>query len=322
MNIFKSYLLPALLACYSIAPSSAQVAGNVVSAAANSNFFDDYKITPPDLSKPPLQVSQPTGNSVVLTADVMINVEASSYTAIFSTTQEGTSLESSIQEIDKRINGFLDALKANGIPEENLHVDFISLVPLYDVELVNKTFSNNAEEVESGFVVKKNIHIYFKDLEMLDGIITHAAKRSIYDVVKVDYNIEAIKLAYDTLRSEAQKIIEQKKEIYNRMGLIAQVVNLTEGYDCAYPAQRYSSYTAFHQKKSGVEKVEQNPNLKIRSKEKVKTIYYDRIPYNDFDMVLNSDVAAPMVQFYYQLKVRCNVFPKPQNDENDTASND
>ena len=42
----------------------------------------------------------------------------------------------------------------------------------------------------------------------------------------------------------------------------------------------------------------------IKHSDKHKTIYYNRIPYNQFDMVINADYAEARVQFYYTLKVR------------------
>ena len=42
----------------------------------------------------------------------------------------------------------------------------------------------------------------------------------------------------------------------------------------------------------------------VKYSDKNKTIYYNRIPYNQFDVVLNADFVEPRIQLYYTLKVR------------------
>ena len=315
MNIRKLMslaLITALLTGISI-DVLAQAAGN--RSMANVGYSHQRPQVPINPSpRTNLSVSDPSQTSIVLEADVMINVPASSYVAIFSATQKGESVAATDEKMNARINKLSAKLEEQGVPKEDIHVDFISLVPMYDVEMVNKTFSNAANEVASGFLMKKNIHVIFKNHRLLDAIITYAAESEIYDIVKVDYNVDNIKLAYDSLRQEASRIIDQKRQIYHDMGLTTKVVNLSEGYNCSYPVERYASYTVFHKGKSEEKAIAQNQNLKVNRLEKNNTIYYDRIPYNQFDMVLNADSVEPMVQFFYKLKVRYSVAPEKEDE--------
>lgn len=293
--------------------------GNIIHDPLSDSYHTRSVINDPQNVH--VNVVEPKQNSIVLEADVMINVQASSYVAIFAVTQDGKDVASTDSAMNSRLDIFNEGLKEVGISMDNVHVDFISLIPKYEVEFViNKKLSNNANEVNSGFRMKKNIHVIFDKHEYLDKIITSAAKAEIYDVVKVDYNVDNIKAAYDTLRVHAKKIIDMKREIYHNMGLETKVLNLSEGYDVSYPIQRYDGYTAYHTGNSYERAAQDNPNVQIREKEKVETIFYNKIPYNQFDMVLNADNVEPMVQFYYKLKVRYEVQPIPEKEEEEKVA--
>jgi uncharacterized protein YggE len=297
--------------------------GNNVTANSVGAVDDIVNVNPgAQPGNPPnqLNVGEPNNNSVVLEADVLINVKATSYVAIFAVNQEGRNVSATDSGMNARLETFMSGLTKIGIPTENVHVDFICLIPSYGIEVVNKKLSNNAHEVPTGFQMKKNIHVIFENHQDLDDIITSAAGAEIYDVVKVDYNIDNIKAAYDTLRVEATKIIANKRGIYHNMGLDTKVVNMNEGYSVSYPIERYDGYVAYYADNSEEQAVNDNPNLNIRRSNKVETIFYNKIAYNQFDMVLNANSVEPMVQFYYKLKVRYVVSPKPEKKPEDLTS--
>ena len=52
----------------------------------------------------------------------------------------------------------------------------------------------------------------------------------------------------------------------------------------------------------------------IQTAEKNKTIYYDRLPYNQFDKVLNADMEEPCIQFFYTLQLSYTVMTQEQWD--------
>ena len=177
------------------------------------------------------------------------------------------------------------------------------MLPVYEIDPQNKVFSNIATEVPAGFKIKKNVHVLFYDHAKLDLIITHAAKASIYDLVKVDYNVNDIQSAYDTLRKVAVEVIDMKRNTYRMMGFETTILTMAEGYDSKYPEERYDSYTAYLQGNSYNNQT--NPNMQVQTTEKEQTVFYNKVPYKTFDRVLNADLAEPGVQFYYKLRVKC-----------------
>ena len=281
-------------------------------------------------------------NQVDIQADVMINMKATSYTAIFSVTQNGltSSITDSLMSI--RLQAVKNGLTETGINEENIHIDVISFVPIYSLELEKKRFSKTINEIPVGFQMKKNIHILFYNHDQLSNIIALMAKSEIYDIVKVDYNLADIQAAHNQLRKAALEIIKTKKELYNEVGLHLEVQNMADGFGSAYPIERYSNYTAFHMG-SSVEEIKAAKRRKkkarniyingnkgrvtikdtdiddtkfiIKRSAKNKTIYYKKIAYNKFDLVLNADFTEARIQIYYTLKVRHTVVNKKKHDK-------
>lgn len=273
-------------------------------------------------------------NQVELQADVMINIKATSYTAIFSVTQNGITPTETDSMMSIRLRLVEDGLLQIGINKEDIHIDVISFVPLYSLELEKKKFSNTANEVPIGLQMKKNIHILFYDHNQLSKIIALMADAEIYDIVKVDYNLADIQAAHNELRKAALEIIKTKKQMYHDVGLYLEVENMADGFGAAYPIERYSNYTAFHMG-SSIEEVRAakrrkkiankiyitgkrarvNVNITdiddtrfiIKRSDKNKTIYYKRVAYNKFDLVINADFTEARIQIFYTLKVRHSV---------------
>lgn len=293
---------------------SAQSAGNSVynrSDAAGNSIYSD----PNFQTNRAIPYNQPKGVNLnpILTAgmntpikaDVMINVVATSYVAVLSVTQVGESISETDSLMDIRLNNVFDALKQAGIPLENTHVDFISMIPKYEFELTEKRYSKTQNEVPAGFEMKKNVHVRFTNHDRLNDLISAAAKAEIYDLVKIDYNVADMDLIYQQLRKKAEEVIDTKVASYTRMGFKLDVQNYATTQGSVYPMERYMRYTAantgmpkFYGKKSTKEKP-----VEYNYAEKNSTIYYEKVPYNQFDLVLNADLAEPTVQFYFNMTV-------------------
>jgi uncharacterized protein YggE len=284
-------------------------------------YTGKYEDTPNNGGGSQAQAALPYDNSVIFDADVMINMQASSYTAIFSVTDFGKTVIAADSAMSARLKTFTDALTKDSINAGDIHIDFISMLPVYEINPQNKVFSNIATEVPAGFKIKKNVHVLFYDHTKLDQIITHAAKASIYDLVKVDYNVNDIQAAYDTLRKIAVEVIDMKRNTYAMMGFETTILTMAEGYDSKYPEERYESYTAYLQGNSYNNQT--NPNMQVQTTEKEQTVFYNKVPYKTFDRVLNADLAEPGVQFYYKLRVKCkmeHIEEKPAEPANGKAA--
>jgi len=247
----------------------------------------------------------PVNNTVELEANVMINMKVSSYLAIFSVTQQGGTLVAADSLMNRRLEIFTKAMEKAGVKYEDVHLDFVSLLPVYDIKDDGKILSNTGTEINSGFKMKKNVHVRFSDHHQLDKIISAAARANIYDLVTVEYNVSDMTAVYDSLRSEAIRVIARKRGLYDKMGFGTMIEVMGEGTDSKYPVERYDQYTAYLQGMSHREVQKENPEMRVKDAQKEQTVYYNRVPYKQFDRVLNADLVEPSVQFYYRLRVRC-----------------
>ena len=244
----------------------------------------------------------PNDSAFVIETHALMNVLADEYVAYLTITQVGATLDSVYARMNDRITATLSALATMAaIPREKVYVDFISLVPTFEYAVEQKLFSKSATEIPTGYELSKTIHIPYQTSGQLDLIMLAAAKGEIYDLVKVDYIISDIQGVYDSLRTVAVDLVNQKRDAYSKMGFTFDHVKWTVLADdivSTYPVERYKSYSAFSSSALGYDKFK-----KVDKVKKNQSYYYDKINYNDFDIVINPTVVEPAVQFMYTLRV-------------------
>jgi len=288
--------------------AQSQSAGNSLMPSAGNSLLNtgNFNFVP---YNPPRGVNLTTNSSgngyTPIKADVLMNVQATSYVAVLSITQAGENVLQTDSLMDVRLNNVFNELNKAGIPIENTHVDFISMLPTYEFEMYEKRYSKTMNEVPTGFEMKKNIHVRFAEHDRINDLITAAAKAEIYDLVKIDYNVGDMNLIYDQLRIKAEEIIRKKSESYARMGFTLEAQNYTNTQGSAYPMERYVKYLAANTgvPKSIAKKSSKDKPVEYNYADKNTTIYYEKVPANQFDLVINADMVEPTVQFYYSLNI-------------------
>lgn len=284
-------------------------AGNMIDSRGNISSYSSGNINFMPYNPPAgvnLSTPSSSGGYTPVKADVMMNVRASSYVAILSITQTGESITETDSLMDIRLNKVFDQLRLVGIPMENTHVDFISMLPNYEFELTEKRYSKTLNEVPTGFEMKKNIHVRFKEHDRLNDLIAAAAKAEIYDLVKVDYNVTDMDAVYSQLLAKAEEIIIKKTESYSRMGFNLEAQNYSTTKGSVYPLERYVKYLAANtgtpKRFFGKSRDKEKP-VEYNYADKQTTVYYEKVPYGQFDVVLNADMVEPSVQFYLSLNI-------------------
>ncbi len=230
-------------------------------------------------------------------ANVAMNMKADAYVAVFGLSQEGTNAAESNAKINLLIAGFSRDLDGLGIKRSDVFVDFITQNKVYDYT----TSGSVTTEKLTGFETKKNIAVRYGDREILEKIISAAAKNSIFDLIKVDYVVNDIKAVNARLYEEAVKIIKQKETAYaNSFGIKLSPTNLAnEKYDAFYPGELYAGYQAYE---SG--NTYGDYEKRVIEKRKTKTFYYEPLDPSDFDSVINQIGIEPMVQFTLYLRMQ------------------
>ncbi len=278
--------------------------GNVNYSAGNNNY--NYNTNTNHRVPQNVQPVATLSNGRVVDFDVSVlsNQKADSYVAIFNLTQMGKTVEETNQLLTDRYNGFSEELQSVGVPKSDIYLDMVTFVPLYEYETEKKVFTKTHNEVPKGFEMQQNVHIKYSNAALMAKIMAVAAKYEIYDLVKVDYAVDNQEAVLVEMREKAVNHTVKQIELYiDKLG-----VDLENGYrvvaedkKVVFPTERYSSYNAF----SNVSLDSGTPEKgKVVDMYKPKTMYYDKVNYNEFDIVINPNIIEPAVQFMYNFKIR------------------
>ena len=248
--------------------------------------------------------------SNVLTIDVkaLQNVSATTYTAIFNVSQIGPSAEKTNEIMKQRLDSIKLRLNAKGITQNDIAIDVISFVPVYEVEVTKKLFSKTYTEVPKGFELQQNIHIKFSKTSQFESILEACAKSEVYNLVKVDYFIENIQEVYKNLQEKLLKIIDDKKAYYEILGFDLTEYNVAIADDkyCYFPKDFYRSYQAYNSVSfEALQKVNG-----VTSAKKQTSYYYQPLTYERYDVVINPSILEPVVQIGMNIKLLFT--PKPK----------
>ena len=253
-----------------------------------------------------LKAQWATGDAVSMDLNLLMNVEATSYAAIFNVRQIAkTSLEVNTL-LNDRIGTFKKALQEIGISEQNFVVEVISQVPIYGLKTSKKLFSKSQNEVPIGFELHKNITIVFDRYDALNNIVFEASKSEIYDLVKVDYFAENPYQYYDTMRQILTSYIDKLENRYSEVGVELDSFDrkLSEKTAAVYPIARYTAYSGLT-RMSYDELLDKNEELSTPVRTIVSpSMYYDYLPFNNFDIVLHPKVIKPSIQYTMNMKIR------------------
>jgi uncharacterized protein YggE len=236
--------------------------------------------------------------SSFLEANVLMNIKADEYLAVFGLMQESSTILDGNKKMDVQINDFITALQSLGINSSDIFIDFITQNRIYDFSVAK----SSAVEKFQGFELKKNIAVRYKDKSLLEKMLAAASKSSIFDLIKVDYIVSDMTGMRDKLLEEAAKIVRKKEEIYTRMlGIkMRPAVVVTEKFNAFFPSEMYSSYTAF-------ESGNVDPryrDVSVVEKRKASTFYYNPLHPGEFDATINSVGVEPVVQLTLYLRVK------------------
>lgn len=301
------------LLCAAYAQVCAQAAGNYeyqqqMQQAQHNNWKQNAAYRP-TVSKDANAVLPGSDDVLIFQVKALKNVAADSQMAIFNVTQVGKDAAEADSLMARRYKGMIGAVKKLGISEKNIFVDMVSQVPLFEYEVSKKLFSKNYNEVPSGIELQKNIHILYKDGNMLDKIVAIAAQNEIYDLVKVEYFVPNSEAIYAELRKKSAECLRQKVAGFKELGINLDTVYRMAAEDIAvvYPSGNYENYQGYSS--SSLEALKKTTG--VTSVRKPSTMFFNKLPYEQFDIVLNPVFIEPPVQFTYDLKVRYTVQRKP-----------
>lgn len=243
-------------------------------------------------------------NVIEFKIDALANQKADSYTAIFNVVQLGKTAEEANAALTNRLTPFIADMLSFGVKKEDIYIDMVNFLPKFEYDVSKKLFSKKSLiEIPIGFELQKNMHVRFTDPAVLDRIVEAAARYEIYDIVKVDYFVKDTKAVYKQLRKASLDYFQEIKSAYKDLVTLDSAYVVTaENTWVAYPADRYQSYQAFSAQTLDPA---QRLDAKIERVDKPVSQFYQAIPANSYDIVINPEILEPCVQFSYRLVVRC-----------------
>ncbi|RZK08830.1 MAG: DUF541 domain-containing protein [Flavobacterium sp.] len=281
-----------VLCLFAVFNLQAQVSGNQV--YRNGNYSGDQGTFPVN------NVVSVNDNMLSVTVKILMNKKADGFVITLGLNEEDETVSGCNKKINTRISGLLDKLKMLGIKKEVVYVDFISQTKIYDYTVAEL----NAQQIDKGFEIKKNVIITTSNVENLEKIIAFASDYEIHDVIKVEYYNENSNTIHDALFDDALLLAEAKKAKYIKSfgKRILGTPNATEEFAVVFPKTQYKSYQAFESAEMESNSASRSQYLKKIAR-KNKTYYYDGVSSAGFDKVVNSNQTEVGIQYIMTLKV-------------------
>ncbi|WP_162088753.1 SIMPL domain-containing protein [Chryseobacterium aquaeductus] len=278
--------------------TQAQMSGNRLYKERNSyseitNHFPDYKHF------------YATDSTLTITASILLNQKADQFKLTLGLNEEAENPKKAIENINLRIENFLNKLSSLGIKKKDVYVDFISQTKVYDFDIEGN--QKIVTQKIKGFEIKKNIIINTDDHSKIEKMIYEASDFQIYDVIKIDYLSNTIEQIHQNLLKEAHDIISRKRDDYFgrfKHELIGTPI-ANSSFTYIFPDTQYQQYTAYESSDFDVVRGNYNNDSYIKKLErKGKTFYYEGIKYSGYDKVINNENPEIGIQFMINLSVK------------------
>ena len=276
----------------------AQFAGN---AADNESSAATYNSDPTQNERSKRRANDNDGASTFIEGSILMNVKADEYVAIFGVIEEGKTPAAASDKMDATIANFKTSLRDLAIKDDDIFVDFVAQNRIYEYRVEEKI----AVEEMSGFELKKNVSIHFKDKLLVDKLALAAARAQIYDLIKVDYVVKDREAIQAKLQVQTMAIIQRKAQSYEKLLGIkpldaTQVV--ADKPSVYFPIEQYSSYTAAESQSINLR---YGNAVEIRKEaRKSRTTYFKPLSGDGFDTVISPILIEPVVQFTTYIKVK------------------
>ncbi|MBP1165351.1 uncharacterized protein YggE [Chryseobacterium sp. PvR013] len=278
--------------------SKAQVGGNQIYRDKNNNDYSALKNLP-DFNNANSYFTN--DSTLVVNVKVLMNKTADRYKLTLGLNEEAATPKIAIENINRRINGFIKRISSMGIRNEDIFVDFISQTKIYDYD-INKDTQVTTQKID-GFETKKNIIITVNKHSMIEKLISEASDFQIYDVIKVDYISNDIDKIQEDLLKEAYAVFDKKKDNYFKLFKKETIGSptATSGFTYTFPKNQYQNYAAFESAN-----VTYGYDTRYIKKEerKSKTFYYDGTDYTGFNKVINNSDPEVGIQYIMNLSVK------------------
>lgn len=270
--------------------SIAQIGGNQLYQSNNSSS---------QASKFVNYTMNSTDSTLNIGGSILLNKKADYYLLTLGTKESSKTVIKCNRKLDTRIDAFIMDLRKEKINKEDIYIDFISQIKIYD----HKIERDSIIEFFDGFETRKNIIIKLSDLGIVDKVIGLASKQEFYDIIKVEYFNENVEDIYNELFDEAIDIINKYKLQFEKYCTAKTTNNyrITIADFKAYPPKnRYRQYNEAFE--TSIVTTNYSRSYIKKEARKEKTFYYEGVENNlNVDRII--DDISPVIGIQYVLNV-------------------
>ncbi|MEM6804480.1 MAG: SIMPL domain-containing protein [Bacteroidota bacterium] len=239
--------------------------------------------------------------SFLITAKILMNLNADSYRLTLSLNQEVKSIQECKKLIDNRIKTYLTAIEPLDIGKDNIYIDRTGQYPIYGYDIEKKT----ANQIQEGYEINRNIILQVNARETVNQLIDIAAEQSIHDIVKMEHLIHNPEQIYEELFENALGVIHKKKDLYlNASGLQVKQASMvfSEYFEFIFPESRYKKYEAA--RSSEVVAYSYRSKRFKEDQRKKQTYFYEGMSYSGFDRLINPQKVKVGLQAVFSLQIK------------------
>ena len=110
--------------------------------------------------------------------------------AVFEVEEEGTTVARTDADLQNRVIRMENRLAAFGIKKSDVNLEFVSLIPVYEVIEQQNSHSRWTDKVQKGYRMHQTLRVVFNDRKHLDRIIAEAERNGITALTRVEYTYE------------------------------------------------------------------------------------------------------------------------------------
>jgi hypothetical protein len=248
---------------------------------------------------------------LVIDVGVLFNAKPTHYAAVFHVRQVSRTAGEANKLIMERINGFMASLESKNLNNRNITIDHITQVPIYGLEKDKKLFNKTMNEVPIGFEIQKNIIVPFAKYNDLNNVVLEGSNFEIYDLIKIDHFTLPTQVILDSMRLAASEYISRLTTSYSKLGVRLDTMKplFAESNKTIYPISRYQEYKPMS--RVGYDKLLPATSTVYIESSSAKSLYYNPLSQDGFQVVLHPDVMIPAVQHTLQLQLKFFNYPKP-----------
>lgn len=279
----------------------AQISGNQIYGNNNNRNHGINLQQPKNIQKVLV-----TNETMQFNVNVLKNVKATSFVITLGLNEEGSTVKTCNSKINQRISKFKNAIKSLGIKDKDMYVDFITQTKIYGYVTEKNQNQTKINQVESGFEIKKNIILKVDDILIFDRLVEIASQYDIHNIIKVTYHSSEIDSIYEELLNEALKIVENRKKLVpHKKGEWETDPTISIEFHNIQPAVQYSRFQAFETSDVSYMNNYYKSNQVVLKEElrKSNSFYYNSLPLDNFDKIINADTPVVGLQFVMQVTV-------------------